>query len=423
MSSLVEIREELNAKRKELHEVWEQAGPDRDFERVTLLGQGTTEQKVAEFRRRSTIIDDLAKEEAQYALAEQIATRNEREYKLANEPLESMQHPSAGGGGQVKAFKPGDIKRTLQESRDYKRFKDAGGKGSAQIELPNVDFKTLITLQGINRQATRLPTQDMALETRTVSDLMMNSTIDGNTIDYYEETTFTNNADTINRTDMDATGGSAPESALGWTLRTKYVSDIAHFIPATKDSLMDLSFLEGQIRGRLAYGVIRREEAQLLKGDGVAPNLLGILNAGVQTQAKGSDPVPDAIYKAMQKVRGAAGTGFSEPSAVVMHPNDWTDIRLLRTVDGVYIWGSPSEPGADRIWGLPVRQTTEMTENTALVGAFSTQAEVMRREGITVTLSTEHSTYFVDRKVAILGEERILLAIYRPTAFCTATGI
>ena len=258
----------------------------------------------------------------------------------------------------------------------------------------------------------------MALEERTVSDLMLQGTTDANTIEYYEETTFTNNAAIV------AEGGPKAESALGYTLRTSSVRKIAHWIPATKESLDDVSFLESTIRGRLAFGVVRAEEAQLIGGDGVAPNILGLLNVvGIQTQAKGTDPTPDAVYKAMQKVRGAAGSGFAEPTAVVFHPNDWTDIKLLRTPDGIYIWGNPSDAGPDRIWGLPIRQTTAMTENTALVGAFTPHAEVVRREGITITLSTEHSTYFVENKVAILAEERLALLVYRPTAFATVTGI
>jgi HK97 family phage major capsid protein len=72
---------------------------------------------------------------------------------------------------------------------------------------------------------------------------------------------------------------------------------------------------------------------------------------------------------------------------------------------------------------LPVRQTTAMTENTGLVGAFRPYAQVTRREGIQITLSTEHSTYFVENKVAILAEERLALEVYRPSAFATVTSI
>jgi hypothetical protein len=72
-----------------------------------------------------------------------------------------------------------------------------------------------------------------------------------------------------------------------------------------------------------------------------------------------------------------------------------------------------------------VRVTPSQTENTAIVGAFNVMAQVFRKPNgaITITISTEHSTYFVENKVAILAEERLLLAVYRPAAFCTVTGI
>jgi HK97 family phage major capsid protein len=184
---------------------------------------------------------------------------------------------------------------------------------------------------------------------------------------------------------------------------------------------MDNGQLRTEIEERLPYMVMRRREAQVLVGDGVAPNLLGILNKpGIQTQVKGADPVPDAVYKAMTKVRW---TGDAEPTGYVTHPNDWQDVRLLRTADGLYIWGSPMEPGPERIWGLDVRVTPGITENTGLVGAFRPYAVFYRRSGITVVASTEHSTYFIENKVAILAEERVLVAVKRAAAFCTITGL
>jgi len=98
-------------------------------------------------------------------------------------------------------------------------------------------------------------------------------------------------------------------------------------------------------------------------------------------------------------------------------------VRLTKTTDGQYLFGGPAAEGLDRIWGLPVRQTTALTQNTVLVGAFRPHAQIFRRAALTITLSSEHSDYFVKRKVAIMAEERIALAIYRVTAFCTITGM
>jgi HK97 family phage major capsid protein len=418
MGSLTDVREELAAKRRDLHNLFQEAGPDLDMSKVTSI-YGTSEEKAAEIRSRNDALTALGQEHDRLALLDMIAKQNEVEHKRLNEAGSSLAL-GGGDGGAGKAtgqLQPRHLRELIAGNKGYKAFRD-GTQRSVTIDIPAADVKTLITLSTVNRPNERRDLVSMALEQRTVGDLMLEGTTDANTLEYYEETTFTNNAATV------AEGGTKPESALGFTLRQESVRKIAHFIPATKEALDDVAFLESTIRGRLAFGVMRAEEAQLLSGDGNAPNIRGLLNrTGIQTQAKGADPTPDAIYKAMQLIRGSAGAGFAEPTAVVLHPNDWTDIKLLRTVDGIYIWGNPSDEGPDRIWGLPVRQTTAMSQNTALVGAFRPHAEVIRREGIQITLSTEHSTFFVENKVAILAEERLALAVYRASAFATVTGI
>jgi len=277
-------------------------------------------------------------------------------------------------------------------------------------------MKTVVTLveapAEVRRTGALVP---YATEERTVRDLMLQGSMDGTSFTYLEETTFTNGATTV------AEDGTKPESALAFTERTATARKIATWLPVTDEALADNAFLDSYIRGRLRFMVERTEEVQLLTGNGTPPNLRGINNAtGVQTQAKGADPTPDAVYKAITLIRN---TGFAEPTAAVFHPNDWQDIRLLRTADGIYIFGGPMDEGPERIWGLEVRVTTAQTENTGLVGAFRPYAQVFQRAGITIAVSSEHASYFIQNRVAILAEERLALAIYRGSAFCKVTGI
>jgi HK97 family phage major capsid protein len=413
MASLVEVREELAAKRDHLHKIFEQAGEDMDLGRVTLI-DGDTTYKAGEIRRLNDELTGLGTEETRLSHLELIAQQNSDQYKRLHEPAGRL--PMGNGGGPARSPRR-ELRQALEDNRQYKAFRD-GQTGNISIELPYPDFKTLVQLSTATPQADRRDVVQMALEERTVADLMLQGTMDSSQIDYFEETTFTNAADTV------AEGGTKQESTVAYTLRTETARKIAHNIPATKESLDDISFLETQLRGRLAFGVRRAEESQLLNGSVVSPDIIGLLNrTGIQTQAKSTDPTPDAVYKAMQKVRGSAGSGFAEPTAFVINPADWTDIKLLRTTDGIYLWGNPADDAPDRIWGLLVRQTTEIAAGTGLVGAFRPHAEVLRREGITITMSTEHSTYFVENKVMLQAESRLALAVYRPSAFCTVTGI
>ncbi|MCX4468727.1 phage major capsid protein [Micromonospora sp. NBC_01655] len=121
------------------------------------------------------------------------------------------------------------------------------------------------------------------------------------------------------------------------------VRKVSTFIPITDEQLEDVDQARGYVDNRLRFMLRQRMDGQVLVGNGTAPNLRGINNVvGIQTQAKGTDPTPDAFYKAMTLIRTV---GRAIPDLHIMHPLDWQDIRLLRTADGVYIWGSPSEAG------------------------------------------------------------------------------
>lgn len=419
MPTLVDIEGQIEAKNTHLHRIFEQAGSEMDLSKADALkGLADSTARANEVRRLNDELSALGKERDGLKELSQIAEAANERKRFFGEPAVAVVFPNQTGksGAQDDPLKGKTLAQIFAESKEWQAFSGQRGE-SARISLP-MDVKTLITLTTVSPQTERIGMQPMIREERTVIDLMIEGRTDSTTIEYYEQTGFTNNAAET------AEGDTKPESALAWTLRTATARDIAHWIPLTKQAMRDNPFLETTVRGELMFGIKRREETQVLTGDGVAPNLKGLLNVtGLQTQAKGADPVPDAVYKAMQKVRGSAGSGFAEPTGAVFHPNDWTDIKLLRTADGIYIWGSPSEDGPDRIWSLPVRQTTAMTENTALVGAFRPYAQFLRRGGIEIILSTEHSTYVIENKVLLLAEEQAMFLVTRGSAFASVTGI
>jgi len=96
---------------------------------------------------------------------------------------------------------------------------------------------------------------------------------------------------------------------------------------------------------------------------------------------------------------------------------------MRKTADGIYIWGSPADAGVERIWGLTVSLENGLAAGTGLVGDFANYSELAIRKGAEVQISNSHADYFTTGKLAIRADLRAALAVYRPAAFCTVTGL
>src|SRR3546814_18143682 len=101
-----------------------------------------------------------------------------------------------------------------------------------------------------------------------------------------------------------------------------------------------------------------------------------------------------------------------------MHPLDWEGVRLLRTADGIYVFGSPSEAGPDRLWGLPVAQNSADDQGTGYTGSFQ-QAwiSLVERRGIDVQIGYVNDQYKKGQR-PVRGDVRVALVVFRPTALC-----
>jgi HK97 family phage major capsid protein len=260
----------------------------------------------------------------------------------------------------------------------------------------------------------------------TVLDLITRIPTSSDTVEYVREDTFTNSAAAVAEASATTgTSGLKPESVLVYSVQTSPVSTIAHWIPVTNQMLADTPAIRAYINGRLMLGLDMELEDLIIAGDGNAPNLRGILNtSGINIQGKGTDNEVDAIFKARTQVRV---NGKLRPNAVVLHPNDWQAIRLMRenvasATLGNYLMGPPSQVGAMTLWGLPVVESEGITENTGLVGDFNTAAALYDREQAAIRVGTIDDQ-FVRNMQTILAELRAAFIVYRPAGFTKVTGI
>jgi len=406
MNKLKQLREAFLKKQADLHKIFEEAGNDLNMENVKSVS-GTSAEKVATSRKMNSELELEAKEIESLEGVE-LASKASNDRQAALEKARGIAHPE-----------PGEKKEVVFQTFGEAFLKSAAylKKGSDAVLPEGVNIKTLFeTAAGWAPESLRTGRLvEKAVRPIQIIDLIPGSSTAQAAIVYMEETTFTNNAAET------AEGGSYPENAFALEEKSSPVKKVAVFIPVTDEQLEDVAQVSSYLDNRLRFSLLQRLDNQILNGDGVGANLTGILNtAGIQTQAKGTDPVPDAIYKGMTKVRV---TGRALPSGIIMHPNDWQDIRLLRTADGIYIWGNPSEAGPERMWGLPVAQSDALAEGTGLVGDFRTFIELVERRGIQVKVSDSHSDFFIKGKQAVRADLRVALPVYRPAAFATVTGI
>lgn len=401
--ALTEVEGKVNDRRKALADIFAEAGSDMDMSKIKSV-EGDPVEKIREINDELT---DLVKERDRLMVVKRAA-----DAAKAHESDGSEGGPAGEGSdgitSRTKTF--GDL--FVEANLHLKATKGQ----TANLDLPHSGVKALFETGAgwapdVVRGPRLVPSQQRPIQ---VVDLIPNRPTGQTSITFMEETTFTNAAAEV------AEGGAKPEAALALTERNSPVRKIAVWIPVTDEQLEDVEGIRAYLNNRLTFMVRQRLDLQILTGNGTAPNLRGLLNVvGIQTQAKGTDPVPDAIHKAMTKVRVV---GQSVPNLLVMHPNDWQDVRLLRTADGVYIWGNPSDAGPERMWGLQVSQAQALTENTGLV--VDTQfTELAIKSGMEVAVSDSHSTFFVENKQAVRAEMRAALVAYRPQAICTVTGI
>lgn len=410
------IAQELAEKREQLAELFKKATlPDGTYNLASA--------ELQEVRKRNEELGDLQKKYDELVALEKIRKQNEEILgqigevrrpvfgESAPERKDAAAQPVSSGKAiydAVMKMRSAGINHGVMELPEA-IFAKAGG--------PDIEFKSMfLTTSGWEPEVIRSGKVVLsAQEELRVVDLYPKGTTTQAGYKYMKETTFTNGAANV------AEGAAIPEGTLKLTETTQNVEKIGVSIPVTDEQLEDVANAQAYITRRLEFMVGQTLETQLLSGTGAAPQLLGTLNlTSIQTQAKGTDPNVDAVMKAMTKIRV---TGKTTPNAILMHPNDWQEVRLLRTAVGDYIFGDPSLQVSSMLWGLPVALSTYITEGTSLVGDFANFSELFFRRGITVQMTNSHDTDFLLDVQRIKVTMRCVLVHFRDEAFCKVTGI
>ena len=401
MSKLVEKRKEFEVKQDKLHKIFKEATSDSGLDLSKVKGlEGDIKQKVEAIQKMNKELEDMGVEIDALVILEKASKDTDERQKGIETPFV---HPDGKGKHSI-----GEMFTSSDAFKNYK-----GGVGP--VAKLDIDLKTLFqTSAGWAPETIRTgKVVEFATRPIQVIDIVPPGVTNQTAIVYMEETTFTNTAAEV------AEAGVKPEAALVLIERTSSVRKISVWIPVTDEQLEDVDGIQSYLNNRLTFMLKQRLDGQLIVGNGVAPNLTGLLNVtGIQSFVMAGNRF-DAVYEGIKRVRV---TGRAEPNVILFHPNDWQQLRLMRTNDGLYILGNPTEPGPARIWGSPIVETTAETENTVLVGDFINFCQLFEKKGVEIQISDSHDTYFIYNKKVVRADIRVAFPCYRPAAFCEITG-
>ncbi|GHW54762.1 phage major capsid protein [Vibrio cholerae] len=248
----------------------------------------------------------------------------------------------------------------------------------------------------------------------TIRDLIAPGTTTSNMVQYVKETGFTNNAAPV------AENTSKPYSDIIFAMENASVQTIAHLMKASRQILDDASALASFIDARARYGLMIKEEGQLLYGNGTGANLHGIIpQASAYAAPTGAEVTTEQRIDRLRLAILQAALAEYPATGIVLHPTDWATIELLKDNTGKYIIGNPQNGTTPTLWRLPVVSTQSINQNEFLTGAFNLGAQIFDRMDIEVLVSTENTDDFEKNMVTLRAEERLAFAVYRPEAFVT----
>jgi HK97 family phage major capsid protein len=236
---------------------------------------------------------------------------------------------------------------------------------------------------------------------------------DGDGVSYLRQTGRTLAAATVAR------GAVKPNSSLSFVGVTDAFATVAHLAEVPNQYLESFGKFAQIIEFEMLYGMALGLDDLLLNGgtdENGAPvtGLLGL--TGVKVQAFTTDKL-----LTLRRAVGRIQREGTQPTAIVLHPDDWEQIETTKLADGDFLLdGLPTNAGKPSLWGVPVQLAPSVGAGRAVVGAFdATTIGLANRGGIKLQWNP-YSRQDTNETV-LRVEGRFVPVIARPASFAVAT--
>lgn len=299
--------------------------------------------------------------------------------------------------------KGGDLRSYIRKHR---------GLGDIEIKTAGADMTTSNTLTGAVVQPDRVPGIVFDPDTSfRVRDLIAQGTTTSSSVTYVYESAI--NDGTYLTAENQEYGQVDVDLAVG----TGTVRKLTGYVLLSEELFEDVEGLTSYLNNRLASKLKLVENYQLLYGNGAGINLSGLTtNATAYSDNLADADISriDVLVDACRQVRDDE----YEPTFILIHPTDATQIKLTKDDNGNYIHPWIFMPNGQIVLdGIPVYVSTAITAGQFLVGDGKRGAQVFDRRQMAIEISYDNEDNFVKGMVTVRISERLTLCVYRAKAF------
>lgn len=177
-----------------------------------------------------------------------------------------------------------------------------------------------------------------------------------------------------------AEGAAKPQTDFDMVERSAKVEKTAVWIKVSKEALADIKFLRSEIDTELRELVELKIDEQILSGDGVSPNMKGILQYAPAFTGGGQVVSTANRYDVLIAAIAQVVAANFMPDTVVLNPVDFYGMQLIKDTQGRYLIPPFLSDGYYTVGGLRVVPNNGVTAGSFLVGDFKKDNLAMREE-------------------------------------------
>ena len=342
-------------------------------------------------------------------LTEQVVGMNDRldQAEVAAKKAAAGAEPKSFKGSLLKALKEGAVEGLVKGDSNAARFEIKAG----DMTMAN-SYTGVVAAEQVISDIKFDPSRRVHIR-----QLIPNGSTDAQTIRYPKESAYADGAATA------AQGATLGQSDFDLTASSVNMEKLGTFMRITDEMLNDTPQLLSYLSARVPEKILSLEDAQILNGDGLSPNLDGLFTNGAAFAAGGfaagieSANEYDVLVVALNQL---ALANYSADT-ILVNPTDLHKIALLKNTANDYLRQQIYSGLQPSIMGVNVTASTAVSAGSFLVGNLAVATQLWIHENLAIEFSREDSTNFRDGFVTVKASERVALTNYLPNAIVQGT--